>query len=123
MHPIYLNLKNTVQVWATEFKAINWLPTKHRVDQNIYVNIMKFFNETAPAYADEIFHPANQNRTTQRTKFRLNVPFRNLTKGQNYGTVSIRLNARSKKISLKIYKERKMTYMCTTDTVLYDSNP
>ena len=119
----YLNLKNTVQVGATEFKAINWLPTKHRVDQNIYVNIMKFFNETAPAYADEIFHPANQNRITQRTKFRLTVPFRNLTKGQNYGTVSIRLNARSKKISLKIYKERKMTYMCTTDTVLYDSNP
>ena len=57
----YLNLKSTAHVGATEFKAINWLPTKQRVDPNICVNIMKFFNGTAAAYADEIFHPANQS--------------------------------------------------------------
>ena len=49
-------------VGGTEFKAINWLPTKHKVDQNICVKIMKIFNGTAPAYADEIFHPADQPR-------------------------------------------------------------
>ena len=62
----YLNLKNTAHVGATEFKSINWLPTKHRVEQNICVNIMKFFNGTAPAYADEIFHPADQSRITNK---------------------------------------------------------
>ena len=78
----YLNLKYTAHVGATEFKAINWLPTKHRVDQNICVNIMKFSNETAPAYADGIFQPANQSRITLRSKFRLNVPFRKSNTGQ-----------------------------------------
>ena len=29
----YLNLKNTAHIGATEFKAINWLPTKNRMDQ------------------------------------------------------------------------------------------
>ena len=71
----YLHLKHTAHVGATEFKSINWLPTKHRVAQNICVNIMNFFNGTAPAYADEIFHPADQSRITRRSKFRLNVPF------------------------------------------------
>ena len=79
---LYLNLKNTAHVGATEFKAINWLPTKHRVDQSICVNIMKFFNRTAPAYAVEIFHPADQSRITRRSKFRLNVPFRKSSTGQ-----------------------------------------
>ena len=78
----YLNLKNTAHVGATEFKSINWLPTKHRVEQNICVNIMKFFNGTAPAYADEIFHPADQSRITRRSKFRLNVPFCKSSTGQ-----------------------------------------
>ena len=78
----YLNSKYTAHVGATEFKAINWLPTKHRVDQNICVNIMKFFNRTVPAYADEIFHPADQSRITRRSKFRLNVPFRKSNTGQ-----------------------------------------
>ena len=46
---LFLNLKNTAHVGATEFKAINWLPTKNRVDQLTCVNIMKFFKGTAPA--------------------------------------------------------------------------
>ena len=40
----YLNLKNTAHIGATEFKAINWLPTKNRMDQCVCVNVMKFFN-------------------------------------------------------------------------------
>ena len=78
----YLNLINTAHVGATEFKPINWLPTKHREEQNICTNIMKFFNGTAPAYADEIFHPAEQSQITRRSKFRLNVPFRRSSTGQ-----------------------------------------
>ena len=41
----FLNLKNTAHVGATEFKAINLLPTKNRVDQHTCVNIMKFLKE------------------------------------------------------------------------------
>ena len=45
----YLNLKNTAHIGVTEFKAIDWLPTKNRVDQCVCVNVMKFFTGTAPA--------------------------------------------------------------------------
>ena len=44
--------------------------------------MMKFFKGTAPAYADEIFQPVDQNRVTQRSKFELNLPFRKSSTGQ-----------------------------------------
>ena len=69
-------------VGATEFKAINWLPTKQRADQNFCVNMMKFFNGTVPAYADELFHQADQSRRTRRPKLRLNIPFRKSKTGK-----------------------------------------
>ena len=78
----YLNLRNTAHVGATEFKAINWLPTKDRFDQHTCVNIMKFFKGTTPAYADEIFQPIDQNRVTRRSKFKLNLPFCKSNTGQ-----------------------------------------
>ena len=78
----YLNLKNTAHVGATEFKSINWLPTKDRLDQHICVNIMKFFKGTAPAYADEIFQPIDQNRVTERPQFKLNLPFHKSNTGK-----------------------------------------
>ena len=78
----YLDLKNTAHVGATEFKAINWLPTKNRIDQHICVNILKFFKGTAPTYADEIFHPVDQSRVTRRSKLKLNLPFRKSNTGQ-----------------------------------------
>ena len=77
----YLNLKNTAHVGATEFKAINWFPTKNRVDQHTCVNIMKFFKGMAPAYADEIFQPVEKCRVTRTSKFKLNLPFRKSSAG------------------------------------------
>ena len=44
---------------------------------------MKFFKGTAPAYADEIFEPVDQSRVTIRSKFKLNLPFRKSSAGQN----------------------------------------
>ena len=79
---LYLNLKKTAHIGATEFKAINWLPTKNRMDQCVCVNVMKFFNGTAPAYGTEIFHPANLGRITRRSKFKLEFPLRKSTAGQ-----------------------------------------
>ena len=80
----YLNLKNTAHIGATEFKAINWLPTKKRKGWiNVFcVNVMQFFDGTDPAYFAEIFHPANQGRTTQGSKFKVEFPFRKSTSGQ-----------------------------------------
>ena len=45
----YLNLKITAHIGATEFKAMNWLPSKNRMDQCVCVNVMKFFHGTAPS--------------------------------------------------------------------------
>ena len=78
----YLDLKNTAHIGVTEFKAINWLPIKNRIDQCVCVNIMKFFKETAPAYSGEIFHPVNQGRATRRSKFKLEFLFRKSSAGQ-----------------------------------------
>ena len=45
-------------------QAINWPPTRNRMDQCVCLNVMKFFNGIAPAYSAEIFHPANLGRIT-----------------------------------------------------------
>ena len=82
MHSLLSEFKNTAHIGATEFKAINWLPTKNRIDQCVCVNVTKFFNGTAPAYSAEIFHPANLGRITRRSKFKLEFPFRKSTAGQ-----------------------------------------
>ena len=127
MHSLlFLNLKNTAHVGATEFKAINWLPTKNRVDQHTCVNIMKFFKGMAPAYADEIFQPVDESRVTRRSKFELNLPLRKSSAGQkclyyigpkfwnslssdlkSKNSISIRLSTGSRTIFSKICRERK----------------
>ena len=127
MHSLLLNLKNTAHLGATEFKAINWLPTKNRVDQHTCVNIMKFFKGTAPAYAEEIFQPIDRSRVTRRSKFRLNLPFRKRNAGQKclsclgpkiWNSLSSDLKSTNsvnsfkhkiKDIFSKIYREMKMT--------------
>ena len=77
----YLNLENTAHVGATEFEAINWLPTKDRFDQHTCVSIMKLFKGTAPADADEIFQQIDQSRDTRMPKFKSNLPFRKSSTG------------------------------------------
>ena len=78
----YLNLKNTAHIGVTEFKAIDWLPTKNRVDQCVCVNVMKFFKGTAPASSAEIFHSANQGGSTQSSMFKLELPSQKSILGQ-----------------------------------------
>ena len=96
--------------------------------------MMKFFNGTAPAYADEIFHPADQSRITRRSKFRLKVPFRMSSTGHKFLSYqgpkiwnSLASDLKStnnvntfkhkiKEISSKIYKGRNVMYMCIINT-------
>jgi len=82
MHSFLPRFKKTAHIGVTEFKSIDWLPTKNRMDQCACVNIMKFFRETAPAYSAEIFRPVNQGPTTRRFKFKLDIPFRKTTAGK-----------------------------------------
>ena len=75
MHSFLLEFKNKAHIGVTEFKAMNWLPAKNRIDQCVCVNTMKFFKGTAPAYSVETFRPVNQGLATQRSKFKLDFPF------------------------------------------------
>ena len=128
----FLNLKNTAHIGVTEFKAINRLPTKNRIDQCVCVNIMKFFKGIAPAYSGEIFYPVNQGRATRRSKFKLEFPFRKSNAGQKSLSYlgpkiwnslpselksSNNINTFKHKIKenfSEVYKKRKMTYMSFT---------
>ena len=46
-----MNLRTKAHIDGTEFKAINWFPTKSRIDQPVCVNVINFFNGTAPDYS------------------------------------------------------------------------
>ena len=98
---------------------------------------MKVFKGTAPAYADKIFEPIDQSQLTRRSKFKLNLPFRKRSAGQKCLSYigpkiwnslssflsfnsfnffkSILLSTKSRAIFSKIYRERKGTYMCSTE--------
>ena len=58
MHSFLFESKNTAHVGTIESKAIDWLPTKNRVDQCL--NIMKVVEGTASAYADKIFNQSTK---------------------------------------------------------------
>ena len=77
-----LKLDNRAHIRANEFKEINWLPTKERVSQCICVNIFKFFNNMAPDYTSEIFHPSHSRHNTRMSTYKLDLPFRKSVYGQ-----------------------------------------
>ena len=77
-----LGLGNRTHLGTKEFEKINWLPTKERFEQMVSVNIYKFFNNDAPAYMKEIFHPVNMVHNTRRAKHRLILPHRKNNRGQ-----------------------------------------
>ena len=62
---------------------VNWLPTKERFEKRTATSVFNFFNNSAPSYMSEMFLPVGQSRITQRSKNKLNEPFRKSTKGQN----------------------------------------
>ena len=71
-----LKLNNRAHIGADEFKKINWLPTKERVSQCICVNIFKFFNNMAPDYTSESFHPSHSTYNTRMSTYEIDLPFR-----------------------------------------------
>ena len=77
-----LKLGNRTHIGTNDFIKINWLPTKERFEQSVCVNISKFFRNTSPAYASEIYHPMEQIHNTRRSKFKLHLPYRQTNIGQ-----------------------------------------
>ena len=78
-----LNLNNRAHIGIKEFKYINWLPTKERFEQFTTTKVFKFFDKSAPSYMSEMFLPVGQSRATQRSKNKLDQPFRKSKTGQN----------------------------------------
>ena len=111
------------------------------MDQCVCVNVMKFFNGTAPAYSAEIFHPANLGRITRRSKFKLEFPFRKSTSGQKclsylgpkiWNSLPSDLKSANNPNTFKHKikenfsnkcKKRKMTYTSSTKTLPHLSQP
>ena len=58
---------------ATEFKTIDWLPTKNRIDQCFCVNVVRFFKGASPSRSLSVLH------TTFRNEFLLHTLLSKLT--------------------------------------------
>ena len=78
-----LRLDKMQHISLTEFRSINWLPTKERVHQCINAITFKFVNKNCPFYLNEIFEFAPHCRTDTRNSFaRLKHSFRKTNTGQ-----------------------------------------
>ena len=50
---------------AKEFKNINWLPTKERVEQRIAAKVFNYWKGTSPLYVNEVFVPSRNAYNTR----------------------------------------------------------
>ena len=50
-----LEFSSRHDIGANEFKKINWLPTKERVEQRVVTNVFKYWKGTSPFYVNELF--------------------------------------------------------------------
>ena len=53
-----LKLNSRQHIGAKEFKKINWVPTKKRVEQRIATKIFNYWKGTSPLYVNEFFVPS-----------------------------------------------------------------
>ena len=83
VYKVLLKTCNRAHIGANEFKEINWLPTKEGVLQCICLNILKFFNNMAPGYTSEIFHPSHSGHYTRMSTYKMDLQFRKSVYGKN----------------------------------------
>ena len=76
-----LGMGNRDHIGESEFKKINWLPTRERYEQSILTSIYKFFNNLAPAYYEEIYCPMNQIQVTRFSFQKLTLPSQKSNRG------------------------------------------
>ena len=48
-----LKVNSRQHIGAKEFKKINWLPTKERVEQRIATKVFKYWKSTSPLYVNK----------------------------------------------------------------------
>ena len=77
-----LKLNNRDHIGIAEFKEINWLPVKRRVEQSISGTIFKLFKEEVPVYMKQVFQIKNQIHNTRRSNFALHIPSCKICYGQ-----------------------------------------
>ena len=82
MYP-FLNLDNRAHLDKKEFKDINWLPVKERVNQRICVTAYNLFTGTSTMYMSDIFIPYETSQCTRNSMHRFLVPMRKTNMGQN----------------------------------------
>ena len=77
-----LNMPARSHISHEEFKNINWLPTKDRVDQCIALNVFKYWSKTAPSYVDDLYTPSFNTYNTRRSQMALDIPLKKTSLGQ-----------------------------------------
>ena len=77
-----LKLNSRQHVGAKEFKKINWLPTKERVEQRIATKIFNHWKGTSPLYVNELFVPSRNTYNT-RSHMTLEIPLKKSNLGRN----------------------------------------
>ena len=81
MHKILLDKMHHIS--EEDFRLVNWLPTRNRVDQCMNNITFKFFNNTCPYYLKEVFEFAPHCRIDTRNNFpKPKIPFRKTNTGQ-----------------------------------------
>ena len=78
-----LNLDNRTHLDKKEFKDINWIPVKERVNQRICVTAYNLFTGISPMYMSGIFIPYETAQCTRNSMHRFQVPMRKTNMGQN----------------------------------------
>ena len=79
----FFRLDNMQHIPLAEFRLINWLPTKERVQQCINAIAFKFVNKNCPFYLNEIVEFAPQYIIDTRNSFaKLKHPFYKTNTGQ-----------------------------------------
>ena len=71
----YLKLNSRHHLGAKEFKEINWLQTKERVEQRVATNVFKYWKGTSPFYVNELF-VLSRNVYKTRSHMALEIPLR-----------------------------------------------
>ena len=78
-----LRLDKVQHISVTEFRLINWLPTKERVHQCMNAITFKFVNNNCPFYLNKTFEFAPHCRIHTRKSFaKFKHPFRKTNTGQ-----------------------------------------
>ena len=76
-----LKLNSQHRIEVKEFKEINWLLIKERVEQRVATIVFKYWKRTSPFYVNELFVPS-RNIYKTRLNMALEMPLRKSNLGQ-----------------------------------------